>query len=196
MVFCIVTHVEHIAYEGSYYAYAPYINEMNIWGANVNEIVLLAPQKKHTISPIHTFYTNPRISFNQVKEFDLVSVRGILKIFFAIPFNCWVIFWAMRSADHIHLRCPGNIGMLGCFIQVLFPKKPKTAKYAGNWDPKAKQPWSYRLQKWILSNTFLTRNIQVLVYGEWEGSTKNIKPFFTATYSESEKKLFQKKNLT
>jgi glycosyltransferase involved in cell wall biosynthesis len=29
--------------------------------------------------------------------------------------------------------------------------------------------------------------MQVLVYGEWEGGTKNIKPFFTATYSEADK---------
>ena len=29
--------------------------------------------------------------------------------------------------------------------------------------------------------------MQVLVYGEWDGSTKNIKPFFTATYSEVDK---------
>ena len=29
--------------------------------------------------------------------------------------------------------------------------------------------------------------MQVLVYGEWEGSSKNIKPFFTATYSEMKK---------
>jgi glycosyltransferase involved in cell wall biosynthesis len=93
----------------------------------------------------------------------------------------------MQQADYIHLRCPGSIGLLGCWVQILFPNKPKTAKYAGNWDPKAKQPWSYRLQKWILSNTFLTRNMQVLVYGEWEGGTKNIKPFFTATYSEADK---------
>ena len=92
----------------------------------------------------------------------------------------------MRKADHIHLRCPGNMGLIGALVQIFFPKKTKTAKYAGNWDPKSKQPWSYRLQKWVLSNTFLTRNMQVLVYGEWEGSTKNIKSFFTATYSESE----------
>src|SRR5690606_28468370 len=43
-------------------------------------------------------------------------------------------------------------------------------------------------QKWILRNTFLTKNMQVLVYGEWENQTKNIKPFFTATYSEEEYK--------
>jgi glycosyltransferase involved in cell wall biosynthesis len=76
---------------------------------------------------------------------------------------------------------------LGCFVQILFPNKIKTAKYAGNWDPKSRQPFSYKLQKWILSNSFLTRNMQVLVYGQWEGSTKNIKPFFTATYNEADK---------
>jgi glycosyltransferase involved in cell wall biosynthesis len=93
----------------------------------------------------------------------------------------------MKKADHIHLRCPGNIGLIGCFVQILFPQKNKTAKYAGNWDPKSKQPWTYKMQKWILSNTFLTRNIHVLVYGEWEGSSKNIKPFFTASYKEADK---------
>ena len=71
-------------------------------------------------------------------------------------------------------------------MQILFPKKIKTAKYAGNWDPKSKQPLSYRIQKRILSNTFLTKNIQVLVYGDWKNQTKNIKSFFTATYNSNE----------
>ncbi|WAC01959.1 glycosyltransferase [Lacinutrix neustonica] len=88
----------------------------------------------------------------------------------------------MLWADHIHLRCPGNIGLLGCVLQVGFPNTPKTAKYAGNWDPGARQPLSYRIQKWLLSNTRLTKNMQVLVYGDWPNQTKNIKPFFTATY--------------
>jgi glycosyltransferase involved in cell wall biosynthesis len=93
----------------------------------------------------------------------------------------------MKQADHIHLRCPGNMGLLGCLVQIFFPKTPKTAKYAGNWDPKAKQPWSYNLQKWILSNTFLTQNMQVLVYGQWPNQSRNIKAFFTATYHDNEK---------
>ena len=61
---------------------------------------------------------------------------------------------AMKNADHIHWRCPGNMGLIGAIVQILFPKKNKTAKYAGNWDPKAKQPFTYKLQRWILSNTF------------------------------------------
>ena len=61
------------------------------------------------------------------------------------------------------------------------PKTPKSAKYAGNWDPKSKKPWSYQLQQWILSNTFLTKNMKVLVYGVWDGQSQNIYPFFKLT---------------
>ena len=104
-----------------------------------------------------------------------------------MPGIVWKIYQTMKRADHIHLRCPGNIGLLGCLVQILFPSKPKTAKYAGNWDLRSKQPLSYRFQKWILSNTLLTKNMQVLVYGEWKNSTKNIKPFFTASYFEKDK---------
>ncbi len=104
-----------------------------------------------------------------------------------MPWILWRMTWAMFRANHIHLRCPGNLGLLGCLVQILFPFKKKTAKYAGNWDPGSDQPLSYRLQKWILKNPWLTHNMQVLVYGEWPGSSKNIKPFFTATYTEAQK---------
>jgi len=115
--------------------------------------------------------------------------------FFNSFWNFYQLFRAMIWADHIHLRCPGNIGLMGCIVQLFFPRKAKTAKYAGNWDPKSKQPLSYKLQQWILSNTFLTRNMQVLVYGVWEGSSKNVKPFFTATYSEASKVEVKARNL-
>jgi glycosyltransferase involved in cell wall biosynthesis len=82
-------------------------------------------------------------------------------------------------------------------VQVFFPSKLKTTKYAGNWDPSAKtQPKSYKVQKWLLSHTFLTKNMTVLVYGQWQNQTKNIKSFFTATYRDIEKPPFQQKNYT
>jgi glycosyltransferase involved in cell wall biosynthesis len=45
---------------------------------------------------------------------------------------------------------------------------------------------AYRWQKKLLSNTFLTKNIKVLVYGDWPNQTKNIQAFFTATYSRNQ----------
>ena len=168
------------------YLYAPYEKEMQLWAKHADTIQFCCPiwkeDRKLLIAPI-SFDVE---AIHEIQEFDSTSFLNKLK---AIPLAILAlikIFKAIQQADHIHLRCPGNIALLACFVQILFPKKVKTAKYAGNWDPKAKQPWSYRLQKWLLSNTFLTRNMQVLVYGEWPNQTKNVKPFFTATYSESE----------
>ncbi len=187
MKFAIITHVPHLVKQNQYFAYAPYVREMNIWARYVEEFIIVAPILDGEQTPIMSRYQHSRIQFQAVETIDVLSLKGTIKTIFKIPQLGFQIFKAMQQADHIHLRCPGNIGLLGCFVQILFPGKPKTAKYAGNWDSKSRQPWSYRLQKWILSTTFLTRNMQVLVYGEWEGSTKNIKPFFTATYSEKDK---------
>ena len=187
MKLLIITHVPHIKVNHEYFGYAPYVREMNIWLRYVDEVVVVAPLVQESLTPIHESYvTNSPFRFVKVPEFDLTSFFNQLKAFPRALVAMVKMYQAMQQASHIHLRCPGNMGLVGAIVQILFPYKQKTAKYAGNWDPKSKQPWSYRLQKWILSNTFLTRNMQVLVYGEWEGSTKNIKSFFTATYSESE----------
>ena len=195
MKFVLFTHVPHHQVDNLYFAYSPYVIEMNIWAKHVDEFVVVAPLVRKDLSAIDASYSHQNIQFISVPSFDLVSVKAILGTFFKLPVLFWTIYKAMRVADHIHLRCPSNVGLLGCLVQILFPKTPKSAKYAGNWDPKSKQPWSYKLQQRILSNTFFTRNMKVLVYGEWANSSKNILPFFTATYSEKEKTPVTQKKL-
>jgi len=192
MRFAIITHVSHIKKENDYFAYAPYISEMNIWFKYIDEVIIVAPLKNAKPTEIDISYQHNKIDFRPVPDFNLTNFKNVLSSAFKLPIIFWRIFWAMKSADHIHLRCPGNMGLIGCLVQVLFPNKTKTAKYAGNWDPESKQPFTYKMQKWILSNTFLTRNMTVLVYGEWKNQSKNIKPFFTATYSDSEKEIIPK----
>ncbi len=187
MTFLILSHVSHVQQQNHYFAYAPYVREMNVWIKPVDRVIIVAPLRMSPKTAIEIHYEHENIALIPVERFDVLNLKAALRSLYKIPRISWHIFTVMRKADHIHLRCPGNIGLLGCFLQILFPRKTKTAKYAGNWDPKARQPWSYRLQQWILANTFLTRNMQVLVYGEWEGSSQNIKPFFTATYREADK---------
>ncbi|NGY37465.1 glycosyltransferase [Flavobacterium sp. XN-5] len=195
MIFAIITHVPHLLQKKQYFAYAPYVREMNSWIRNADEVILVAPIAKSAKTPIDASYKHENIELMPIAGFDVLSLKTILLSIYKIPKISWQIYKAMQKADHIHLRCPGNIGLLGCLVQILFPAKPKTAKYAGNWDPKAKQPWTYKLQKWILSNIFITRNMQVLVYGEWKNQSKNIVPFFTATYAEADKKSIKTKDL-
>lgn len=159
---------------------------MEIWARHTGPIDFLCPVISDT-DGLFSRIDFPIGKIYRAREFDIKSISGVLRAVIFFPLNMFLLFKAMRAANHIHLRCPGNIGLLACMVQIFYPSKKKTAKYAGNWDPKSTQPLSYRLQKWLLSNESLTRNMQVLVYGEWEGSSKNIKPFFTATYSESDK---------
>ncbi|MEO5778144.1 MAG: glycosyltransferase [Flavobacterium sp.] len=187
MKFAIITHVIHGKELGNYFGYEPYVREMNLWIKNVSEVLIVAPLHSTPKTKIQEFYQHKKITFVSVADFDISSFKNILHSLMVMPGIVWKIYQTMKNADHIHLRCPGNIGLLGCLVQILFPSKHKTAKYAGNWDSKAKQPLTYRLQKWILNNTFLTKNMQVLVYGEWENNTKNSKPFFTASYFEKDK---------
>jgi glycosyltransferase involved in cell wall biosynthesis len=195
MTFAIITNTPHKKINNCIYAYSPYVHEMNLWIKYVDTVEIVAPISSINKSSIESVYYHNKIKFNQVPEIEFTSVLKSIESFFKVPMILLTIFKTCKRANHIHLRCPGNIGLLGCIVQTLFPNKVKTVKYAGNWDPKSKQPLSYRIQKWILSNTFLTKNIQVLVYGEWLGQSSNIKPFFTATYRESEKEEIETKNI-
>ena len=186
MKFAVITHVIHTKSDSFYYAYAPYVLEMNRWFKFVDAIKVVAPKCSNKDSKITKAYQSEHLEFVKVPQISLLSLIAIFNTLLRIPLISWKIWKVMNWSDHIHLRCPGNMGLLGCIIQIFFPSKPKTVKYAGNWDPNSKQPWSYRLQKWIVSNTFLSKNIKVLVYGKWPNQTENILPFFTVSFSESE----------
>lgn len=186
MKLLVVSSAPIVLLEERQYMYGPYQKEMKIWARHVGHIQFCCPIWKDDRKLLVDEISFPVLRTIELKEFDIKSVTKIPQAFYYSLLNFWIIVRAMKTADHIHLRCPGNIGLLASIAQIFYPNKKKTAKYAGNWDPKAKQPWSYRMQRKILSNTFLTKNMQVLVYGEWPGQTKNIKSFFTATYSQSE----------
>ncbi|KJD33415.1 glycosyl transferase [Tamlana nanhaiensis] len=196
MTFLIITHVKHKFKGQSILGYAPYVREMNIWMKYVDEVIIVAPKTSENISAIDLNYEHDNIKFVEIPAIQFTSLKHIFLSLLNLPLILWSIFKSSKKANHLHLRCPGNIGLLGCLVQILFPKTPKTAKYAGNWDPKSNQPLSYRLQKRILSNTFLTKNMQVLVYGKWPNQTKNIKPFFTASFTEDEKEIVKCRNYT
>tara|TARA_B100000929_G_scaffold290729_1_gene285615 strand:- start:1199 stop:2311 length:1113 start_codon:yes stop_codon:yes gene_type:complete len=185
--FAVITQIEHFQKGEEYFSYGPYVREMNLWFKGIDEVQVVGTFSSKNPGSIDLPYKAKYLQLIKVPSFDITSLAQAGRALLVLPGIVKEIYIAMSGADHIHLRCPGNIGLLGAIVQIFFPRKKKTAKYAGNWDPKAMQPCSYKLQKWILSNTFLTRNMQVLVYGAWPHQSQNIKPFFTATYTEADK---------
>lgn len=187
MHFLVIGHVDHKKSGAQFFAYGPYVREMNLWFRHVDQVTVLAPLSFQNVpDPIDLPYQHPNLQFAEIPSFNIQSFSAISNTLINFP-KIWGATWkAMKQADHIHLRCPGNMGLLASLVQIFFPNKEKSAKYAGNWDRKSKQPFTYRLQQSILSSTFLTKNMQVLVYGEWPNESKNIRQFFTASYSENE----------
>ena len=190
----IISNAPLIKNDQKWSAYSPYINEIEIWAKHSDSIAFCCPiwdNDNGLLVAEIPFYINEIYS---LKDFNILNFSNVIKAIPNIFKSFFSIYKSIKSANHIHIRCPGNIGLLACIVQIFFPSKIKTAKYAGNWDPKAKRPFSYKLQKWVLSNTLLTRNMQVLVYGEWKNQSKNVKPFFTATYKETDKQEIEIKN--
>ena len=185
MRFLVITNAPTLVQGSNYVAYAPYVREMNIWCKFIDTFTIVSPTTYNGNLLVSEFEKQPEVV--SVQNLNFTSIPNTIKSAFYIPQILFKIFAACKQADHIHLRCPGNIGLLGCMVQIFFPKKTKTAKYAGNWDPNAKQPKSYKFQKWILSNTMLTKNMQVLVYGHWKDQSKNIRSFFTASFTNDDK---------
>lgn len=197
MTFLIVTNVLHKKSGDSVCAYGPYVREMNIWLKNFDKILITAPiDLKSEPNGNDLFYEHPDIIFIPIPQISMSGFRETLRTIYYLPLITFKIIKGMKVADHIHIRCPGNMGLLGTVIQIFFPGKAKTAKYAGNWDWSSKQPWSYRLQQIMLRSTLLTHNMKVLVYGDWPDKTRNILPFFTATYSLKDRLPVNKPDLT
>lgn len=167
------------------YGYPPLVNEMELWIQNFESVCVIAPDSYPSKFDVSSF-TRKDIKFIPVSFLQFDTPNSILRSVQKFPAIFFKIYKEIKRTDHIHIRCPGNISLLGCIVQIFFPKKKKTVKYAGNWDPNSKQPLSYRFQKWLLSNKYLSRNIKVLVYGDWPDQSANILPFFTASYSQKE----------
>ncbi|NMC60416.1 MAG: glycosyltransferase family 1 protein, partial [Candidatus Methanofastidiosa archaeon] len=146
--FLIITgliHKKDIA--GRIGGYGPYVREMNLWIKYFDKVLIVAPMVEREFCNIDLPYSHDIINIIKIPAFNLTTAGNIIKTILLTPYICLIISDSIIKSDHIHIRCPNNTGLLGCVIQIFFPKKKKTAKYASNWDWSIKQPWSYRLQQ-------------------------------------------------
>ena len=175
MRFLIVTQVPHKLSGGWIYSYGPYIREMNIWSKTIRYLVVIAPLDRQVVIPdaIDAAYDHENITLVPIPAINLMGLRSVLMTITYLPKIIYTLFREMALSDHIHLRCPGNMGFLGLLVQGFFPKKKKTVKYAGNWDDYPGEEWSYKWQKSLSRNTFWSKNLKVLVYGQWPDFTAN-----------------------
>ena len=179
----VVSHVIHYRWAGRLFAYGPYAREVDIWADLFCEVVIAAPLRQAQPGADALAFTRSNTSVDPQLETGGDDVLSKALQLLALPVHIWRLVWAMRRADAIQVRCPGNLGLLGCLLAPLW-RKPRVAKYAGQWNDYEGEPCTCRWQKALLRSRWW--GAPVLVYGEWPNQPSHIVPFFTSIMDEAQ----------
>jgi len=173
----IVSSVIHYQYGSGLYAYGPYAREVDIWADLFPEVIIAAPCRNEVPPGDCLAFTRPNISMRPQEETGGETFKAKARQILKLPTAVWGLSSAMREVDAIHVRCPGNLGLLGIVLAPLFSRY-LIAKYAGQWCGYPSEAWSVRLQRSLLRSPWWRG--PVTVYGRWPNQPSNVVPFFTS----------------
>lgn len=177
MRLAVVSNVVHYATSDGLHAYGPYARELDIWADLFDEVTILGPCR-HTRPPGDSVpFTRQNITILPQKERGGDSVSAKLSLILSVPGMIRDLASGMSKFDAVHVRCPGNLGLLGVVLGRLVARK-RIAKYAGQWSHYPGEQATVRLQRWLLGSRWW--GAPVTVYGKWERQPSHVIPFFTS----------------
>ena len=179
----IVSHVLHYEYQGQVFAYGPYAREIDIWADLFPEVEIAAPCRNEQPPEDCLPFGRDNICMRPQAETGGNTLISKLVQIALLPRLVWGLCRTMRRADAVHVRCPGNLGLLGAVFAPMFCRL-RVAKYAGQWNGFANERLPVRLQRAVLRSRWW--GAPVTVYGEWPDQPKHVVPFFTSMMSKAQ----------
>jgi len=173
----IVSHVVHYRHNQQLYAYGPYAREIDVWADLFPRVIIAAPCREEPPPGDCLSFGRPNISIARQRETGGDTVAAKLRQLALLPSLVWGLACVMRRVDAIHVRCPGNLGLLGAILGPCFSES-LVAKYAGQWNGYRGEPWTVRLQRVLLRSPWWRG--PVTVYGTWPHQPRQVVPFFTS----------------
>lgn len=182
----VVSHVVHYRHGDQLYAYGPFAREIAVW-ADLFATVAIAAPCRDTVPPADSLpFARSNIRLKPIRETGGVTAGAKVRQVLLLPVLIAGLIRAMRAADAIHVRCPGNLGLLGCLLAPVFSRRI-IAKYAGQWSGYDGEPWTVRLQRLLLRSRWWTG--PVLVYGHRGHQPRHVVPFFTSVMTDRQVKM-------
>ncbi len=178
----VVTHVPHFAWHGRVSAYSPYAIEIAEWAALARQVVIASPMRRAAPPADCAVIKADNIVLVRQPETGGHSLRAKLRQVALLPWSVLALARAMRTVDAVHVRCPGNIGLLGALLAPIACRR-RVAKYAGQWSAFPNEPWSVQLQRWILRSRWWAA--PVLVYDSAPSATAHVVPFFASVLNSA-----------
>ncbi len=179
----VVSHVTHYMWQGRTWAYGPYARELDIWCDLFANVAIAAPVREAQPPDDAAALTRDNVSLRPQFSGGGDTVLAKIVLLARMPFMVMRLALALRGADAIHIRCPGNLGLLGILLAPLFSRR-LVAKYAGQWCGYPGEARSYRLQRRLLGSPWW-RGF-VTVYGDWPQQPAKVVPFFTSVLDDEQ----------
>lgn len=173
----VVSHAPHYRVGDQLFAYGPYVREIDLWADLFDELVIAAPYEIAQPPGDYLAFEARNISVAGLPLAGGDNFAAKMGLAMALPSMLFGLARAMSRTDAIHVRCPGNVGLLGAILAPLFSRR-LVAKYAAQWSATAVEPWSFRVQKALLRSSWWRG--PVTVYGNWPDQPSHIVPFFTS----------------
>ncbi len=179
----IVSHVCHYIHDGKIYAYTPYAREVEIWADLFPLVRIACPLKYRRPESDSVPINRPNIRIWRQLLTGGRDVPSKLYQIVTLPLQCARLAQGMVGASAVHVRCPGNLGLLGALIAPLFCRL-RVAKFAGQWIGFPSEPATVALQRRILKSRWW--GAPVTVYGEWPGQPAHVIPFFNSAMTRKQ----------
>jgi glycosyltransferase involved in cell wall biosynthesis len=181
----IISHTPHYLVNDQIVGWGSTVREIDHLATLFTEVEHLAPLHPEPAPAIALRYTRSNIRLNPVKPTGGEALWDKLIILWRIPHWLVKLRKAMRAADVIHIRCPAGISLVALISARFWGKgKPCWVKYAGSWLPEVKQPFSYRLQRWLLQNNW--HQGIVTINGSWPEQANHIRSFTNPSLTQDE----------
>ncbi|MFQ5434176.1 MAG: glycosyltransferase family 4 protein, partial [Anaerolineae bacterium] len=181
----IISHTPHYQKGGRIVGWGPTIVELDHLSRLFAEVVHVAPL--HLTPPPDSAlpHRSTRIRFRPVPPSGgslWQHKPGILR---QAPHYLRVIRQEMAQADVVHVRCPANISLMTLlYLTRHVQNRYRWFKYAGNWQPQNKEPWSYALQRWLLNKG--AAGGVVTVNGRWPNQPSHVTSFDNPSLTAAE----------
>ena len=179
----IVSEATHHRWQGRLWSHAPYVREINLWAELFPRVLIVGPVVTTLPPGDNVAFAGNNVRAVAVPPTGGDGVRAKLRQLLLLPLLVWRTCGALRRADAVHVRCPGNMGLLGVLLAPLYSRR-LVAKYAGQWTGFPGEKWTVRLQRAVLGSHWWRG--PVTVYGEWPDQPANVVPFFTSVLTDAQ----------
>ena len=127
--------------------------QMEALAGQFEETLICCPFEINSADKVISRYTKTNIRFHPLPQVGGSRVADKIQLLKAFPAWFKAYKKADAFADIVYQRFPNNLNIPGFFYFYL--KRAKVfATYTGTWQNYATEPYTYRLQKWLLKHWF------------------------------------------